>query len=250
MAPFDDPSFEIWGLNDLYEVIPRWDRWFELHDRVWLEKYHTRVKGLNHVSQLKTMTCPVYMQQVHADIPGSVEYPLDKMINKYGGYFTNSVPYMLALAIEEGFEEIHIYGVDLSFGTEYGYAQACMAYWIGLARGMGIKVILPDNNVIIGSSWLYAYDEPVGENEVVIRFMMATRKIKLINSVVGADFSFQAGREVHAAEIIAEDLIRGGHAVPVDETKASEPKNLEIETAAIETPEKAVMGAPKRKRVK
>src|SRR3989304_5566562 len=26
-------KFEIWGLNSLFEAIPRWDRWFEVHNR-------------------------------------------------------------------------------------------------------------------------------------------------------------------------------------------------------------------------
>jgi hypothetical protein len=32
LAPFTDPLVEIWGLNELWKYVPRWDRWFELHD--------------------------------------------------------------------------------------------------------------------------------------------------------------------------------------------------------------------------
>jgi hypothetical protein len=32
LAPFDDPTVDVWGLNELYKYVPRWDRWFELHD--------------------------------------------------------------------------------------------------------------------------------------------------------------------------------------------------------------------------
>src|SRR5689334_15473635 len=34
-APFGDPEWEIWGLNELYRYMPveQFTRWFELHDR-------------------------------------------------------------------------------------------------------------------------------------------------------------------------------------------------------------------------
>ena len=32
-APYNDPTFEIWGLNDLHSHIPRYDRWFDIHTR-------------------------------------------------------------------------------------------------------------------------------------------------------------------------------------------------------------------------
>ena len=37
-APFDDPDCEIWILNMLHGVVPRWDRLFELHDRATVEQ--------------------------------------------------------------------------------------------------------------------------------------------------------------------------------------------------------------------
>lgn len=110
-APFGDPSWEIWGLNELYMFVPRWDRWFELHSRAVYEADKTRVS--DHVQKLMGMTCPVYMHQRWDDIPGSVPYPLDAIIQRFGNYFTNTISYMLALAIMEGFTEIGVYGVDM-----------------------------------------------------------------------------------------------------------------------------------------
>lgn len=40
-------------------------------------------------------------------------------------------------------------------------------------------------------------------------------KIRLINSVVGTDFSYAGGSEVECSEERAKDLIRGNHAVLV-----------------------------------
>jgi hypothetical protein len=62
----------------------------------------------------------------------------------YGDYFNSSVGFMLALAIHEGAEEIAIYGVDMRADEEYGYQRPNCEYLIGLARGKGIKVHIPD----------------------------------------------------------------------------------------------------------
>lgn len=120
LAPFADPEWEIWGLNELYQFIPRWTRWFEIHDRtVWEED---RSRAALKLKPLAAMTCPVYMQKHYDDIPASVPYPLDDVLKAFPNpcpgalpYLTNSISYMLALAILEGhFGEISIYGVDMA----------------------------------------------------------------------------------------------------------------------------------------
>jgi len=118
-APFQDPSFEIWGLNELYQFIPRWDRWFELHARDIYENDRNRIS--QHIDKLKIMTNPIYMHQTWPDIPGSVRYPIEAICQAFPNpcpearpYLTNSITMMLLLAVLEGFKEIHLYGVDMS----------------------------------------------------------------------------------------------------------------------------------------
>ena len=127
-APYNDPEFEIWTVNNLYRFVPRQDRIFELHTREQIAADLTHgVDGKTYVEEMAAMKIPVYMQERYPDIPSSVKYPLDKMIEEFGiersninhkpdAYFTNSISFMIALAIYEGFKEIHVYGVDMAVG--------------------------------------------------------------------------------------------------------------------------------------
>ena len=161
LAPFGDPSWEIWGLNELYMLIPRWTRWFELHRREIYEADKNRVS--DHVERLKAMTVPVYMQQRWEDIPQSTPYPLDEVIRRFGDptrpYLTNSISYMIALAMLEGFEEIGVYGVDMAHDTEYSSQRPSCEYYVGYARGMGIKVTIPPQSDLLKAVFLYGYQD-------------------------------------------------------------------------------------------
>lgn len=60
-------------------------------------------------------------------------------------YLSSSIAYEIALAIFEGFSEIHLYGVDLSTEAEYAWQKPGVEFLLGWAAGHGIKVVLPDN---------------------------------------------------------------------------------------------------------
>ncbi|MBO8158834.1 hypothetical protein [Thermosyntropha sp.] len=55
-------------------------------------------------------------------------------------------------------------------------------------------------------------------------------KVRILTSVAGLTFSFQAGQVIEIDEPLAAELVRAGHAVRVKEEK----------TATIDVPEKAV----------
>lgn len=163
LAPYNDPEFEIWGLNDLFEHIPKWDRWFEIHNRkdFQLDTSPTRAEAtVNYIEKLKKLDCPIYMVQKYPDIPQSVEYPLQAMIDEFGGYFTNSISYMIALAIHERFEEIHVYGVDMAVGTEYNEQRPSCEYFLGIAVGRGIKIHIPLESDLLKTRFLYGFEQP------------------------------------------------------------------------------------------
>ncbi|MCR4308378.1 MAG: hypothetical protein NUV80_07555 [Candidatus Berkelbacteria bacterium] len=84
---------------------------------------------------------PVYMQEVDPLIPDSVAYPLKEAqelagVNEFGTTFA----YMAALAILQGYEEVQIYGIELSV-TEYKYQVESYKFWFGFLRGrLGDKI--------------------------------------------------------------------------------------------------------------
>lgn len=76
--------------------------------------------------------------------PEVTRYPFEEVARTTTDYWNSSIGYMLALAIHEQYERIHIFGVDMKDGEEYGYQKPNAEYLIGLARGRGIEVVIPD----------------------------------------------------------------------------------------------------------
>ena len=99
LAPFDDPEWEVWGLNQLYRHIPRASRWFDIHAN-WRDD---NVPGTDHPAWLQQCGIPVYMSGHEPSIPTSVQYPLARVIERVAGvdYFTSTVAFMVALSIYE-----------------------------------------------------------------------------------------------------------------------------------------------------
>lgn len=186
-APYADPSWEIWGLNDLHRAIPRWTRWFDIHT---LENIDTDVvagrtsnaarktnipeTALENmgISGLAKLQCPVYMQEKFPEVPWSVKLPLMEMLAFWKArgltgyrYLTNSVSFMIAYALYEGvvtghqWDEIDIFGVDMAVGDEYIAQRPSCEYWIGIAEGMGVRVYIPDASDLCKTAFIYAYEE-------------------------------------------------------------------------------------------
>ncbi len=160
-APFKDESWEIWGLNDLYEYIPRWNRWFEMHLKADTDAYMTRGGKFRHVQGLISVAanCPLYMQDAYPDIPGSLRYPYEIITAAYGKYFTNSISYMIAMAVFEGCDELGIYGVDMAQDTEFCSQRPSCEYFVGIAIGKGIKVTIPDTADLLKTRYMYGYQD-------------------------------------------------------------------------------------------
>lgn len=170
-APFEDEEAEVWCLNEFYDVAPNQIqsarqqgrlRWFEIHIRE--SEYegnpflHSRNKSNEHAAKLAALGCPVYMQRHWDDIPLSIPYPKDQVIAKFGRYFTNSISWMIALAIQEGFTEIGLYGVDMATTTEYGYERPSCEYMLGWVRALGIRLVMPPECDLLNATFLYGFE--------------------------------------------------------------------------------------------
>ena len=171
-APFENKDWEIWGMNDLYKLIPRYDRWFEFHGKHKEDFIHKTRPGRTPWPEVKEalrkMHCPVYLQEQVPDIPCSVRYPLDEILEEFGQYFldpdyakyfTNTVSFMLALAIYEKFDEIHVYGVDMATASEYDAQRPSCEFWLGVAVGRGIKIHIPAQSDLLKTRFMYGYEQ-------------------------------------------------------------------------------------------
>ncbi len=186
-APYKDESWEIWGLNSLFEHIPRWDLWFEIHDRVKFGidtnkeiGYGLTQTGQPYMQALAQMKCPILMVEQYPDMPNSLRFPLEEIICKYdplqrgkdpsiyklndefndwNGYFTNSISYMVALAIDWGYKEIGVWGVDMATATEWGSQRPSCEFWLGIALGKGIKLTIPHESDLVKTIFLYGFQD-------------------------------------------------------------------------------------------
>lgn len=198
-APFPDNDWELWGLNDLYYELPenieaeRW-RWFQLHpwneiaewkkvpvtaDPMNFSGGPAHPRDPNHVPWLAqtAKVLPLYMMEPRAEVPDARIYPKAEAFKYFSldgvdpmMYFTNSISWMIALAImelcpggigtlAETGSEIGIYGVDMMMGggdgSEYGYQRPSCEFFIGIARGMGITIRIPKVSDLLHSAFTY-----------------------------------------------------------------------------------------------
>jgi hypothetical protein len=139
LAPWGDSQWELWGLAWDADFL-KFQRTFEIHDdmqsRVGWEHYRDRLK----------MCSRLYMQEAHPEVPNATRYPREAVDALAGDYLSSSIAYAFALAVLEGADEIGLWGVDMKAEEEYFDQRPNMEYWIGFARGRGIKVHVPESS--------------------------------------------------------------------------------------------------------
>jgi hypothetical protein len=159
-APFDDPSWEIWGCNSLWrccsdsEGLFRGDRWFEMHPM--------EVQTAEELELIQRCPIPIYtLKDETSHAPNSVRFPLEKLQKLFPReYYTCTFAYQIALAIAEGFSEIGLFGCELGYGTprERLVEKPCVEFWLGVAWARGITIHLPDNSGLASHKYPYGYD--------------------------------------------------------------------------------------------
>ena len=179
-APLNDPTWEVWALNAVAPIDRegklRADRWFELHTRP--------PQSVLDMNWIQRCPMPLYLPPTWADtifnerelmrqrkidamedVPTAIRFPLERVMECFGGqsYFTCTFAYQIALALMEEYQEIGLFGVELAYGTERERTVewACVSYWLGVARGLGVRVWLPSGSRLLHHKYLYGleYDE-------------------------------------------------------------------------------------------
>lgn len=167
-APFNDDEWEIWGLNQLHKVLPkvnRWDRWFEIHN---LDMYNADTPdNIGHKKWLMEFPGVVYLRPQDMGrypIPNAEAYPVDEAAANFGRYFTSSVSYMVALAILLQPDTIGLWGVDMAqdslFNAEYSHQRPSLEYFLGVAAGSGIEILLAEGCDLLRASHMYGIEDP------------------------------------------------------------------------------------------
>lgn len=154
-APWEDSSFEFWGNNNLHNYMEQypWSRWFQLHNRPYLEK-HWAYGMPNHLGwarQQRQLPFYVFEPRDWPDVRTARRFPVEAIwqLTSRGRYHAGSADWQVAYAILEGFQEIHLYGWNLGpmDNGEPLSARACLEYWLGVAEGRGIKIHVAGDNL-------------------------------------------------------------------------------------------------------
>jgi hypothetical protein len=100
------------------------------HHWEWLQEEHDHI---------------IYMQDVDPLVPSSRRYPIEAIRDGYlsgNSFFLSSIDYALALGIYQEYDEIHIYGIEMSSNTEYHYQRDGLRVWFAVAYTLGIDVYI------------------------------------------------------------------------------------------------------------
>ena len=134
LAPFNDPSWEIWGVNEIYTELPRIDHLFEIHD---YERLQSKERNPQHLQWMQKAKIPIWMKQHFEDIPNSRPFPFAQVEKWFDGtYFTNTISWMIGLALAEGPAQLGVWGVDMAADEEYGLQRPSCEFLLGFGQAM------------------------------------------------------------------------------------------------------------------
>lgn len=168
-VPWDNQEIDIWVFNESASIgwPERVDGVFQMHDEpIWKNP-----KNRNDPKYPKWMrrphNYPVWMLDKYKEVPASESFPLDDicdelLANLYKGekrvrFFTSSVAYAIAQAINMGYEAIELYGVEMESETEYRYQGEGVHFWLGVAVGRGLTVRVAEKTRLFTEP-LYGYE--------------------------------------------------------------------------------------------
>jgi len=187
-CPWSDTSWELWGhasARGYYTRTP--DRFFDLHPKVcWTRK--GKLSG-KYPQWLAKNLQPVYMQDIYPEVPASVRYPKERILQEFDArYMTSHLAWMIALALTEGVTHIGLWGINYGAESEYATQRGSAEHWLGVAIGRGVQIVKPPQCNLLGQpAELYGYEShdedaklvesyrpklltvQVGESETVVR---------------------------------------------------------------------------------
>jgi len=158
---------ETWAINAMGGIIEH-DRLFVMDDLPYFAKAaRTENPALvGYKDWLHKHPGPIYAQKSYKDFPGAVKYPLEDVLNviQYP-YINNTTAYALCYAIYLGVKHIKLYGMDFTYGSNRGFAEAgraCIEHWIRDACWRGIKVTIAESSTLMDqfkNRELYGYSK-------------------------------------------------------------------------------------------
>ena len=152
LAPFHNKEWDIWGCSPGTAMAPKVDRRYEVHrwepGKEWFSEAYVQL--------LKDFKGPVRMFSPVPDVPNCEVIDRDDLVKRYGPYFfTSTLAWMMAEAIDEGYQKIALYGVDMASASEYYDQRLGCQYFAMVAASLGIEVGVPPESDLLRPAPLY-----------------------------------------------------------------------------------------------
>jgi len=160
---------DVWSVNDAWAHKNLEDVAYsaiiELHPFEYLQQrayYMNPEVADKHLEYLQSPhDFPIYMIDEYAECPSAVRYPIEDAINLIDGRddkFASSFSYMMALAMLQERNPIHVWGFDMGSGTEWFYQRPNAEWWCGSADGRGFDVLVSPFTHITKTAKMYGYN--------------------------------------------------------------------------------------------
>lgn len=154
-VPWDDLDVQIWGMASRPRLLAKYRRLdlaFEVHDQsIWPG---VRIKGRQHVEAMSRLGCPIVTQEHIPGVAVQTEFPLQSAIDVGADLFVSSFDYMMAYAILQGATWVGCYGFPMA-EDDFKHQRVGAHFWIGLAKGLGIKTHIPDSSTLLSTPYRY-----------------------------------------------------------------------------------------------
>ena len=156
LAPYNT-DWEIWACSpNTVMSLPSLNVCFEVH------KYDINDPryGVDYSNWLNNFEGLVWMMDEYPQVKGCHVIPYGELIEKYSPYFfTSTVAWMFAMAIEMGADEISLFGIDMATSTEYFDQRLGCQYFATKAVEKGVKVTVPLESDLLRPQPLYGIRE-------------------------------------------------------------------------------------------
>lgn len=136
------PTHQVWTLNSGC-LVWNHDLVFNMHDLYELREHEPEKDFLGLYAGHDR---PLISVRSYEEVSNSWEYPYARVFEEFQeDYFAGGPPYMVALALLCGAKQIDFYGLDFNYPnrSDYEAGRACLEYWMGLAKGMGVVFQIP-----------------------------------------------------------------------------------------------------------
>lgn len=193
-APYDDPTWEVWGFNMANRLDFMKDRQGHFRADRWFDLHPLSVQDDLDMAWIETCPVPLYLTEPYEQNPNALVYPLEavnRFAAQYGmaDYYASSFAYAIALALYEGFQTIGLFGADLDWGRERVVEHGNLCAWVGLARGLGREVIIPAKSALLTHPARYGFDyhaEKTAVEQRMVRLLFELLRDRQINTAYDA----------------------------------------------------------------